>query len=383
MSPASTIKNFMTERTKQVLKAAKAPTKRPKEEKAQRCLSSGSTLLNLACTNTPTGAFVEGKYIFFVGDSASGKTFLSMSCFAEAARDSHFKNFRFIYDNVEDGCLIDLPALFGEKVAQKIEPPTKDEAGVPVYSSTVEEFYYHLHDALEQSKKEKRPFIYVLDSMDGLSSVAEEEKFLQHKEAFEKGKTAAGSYGDGKAKKNSEGLRKAQKGLRDTGSILIIISQTRDNLGMGFETKTRSGGRALRFYATLEIWMAIGGKIKKNIRGKDRVIGMQAKVQLKKNRITGEAHEVEMDIYPSYGIDDIGSCIDYLVKEAWWEKRKNSIEAKEFEVTLTREKLIALVEEKNESITKLQTITAECWNAIRNAGKLNRKKRYAEDVDFN
>ena len=168
----------MTERTKQVLKAAKAPTKRPKEEKAQRCLSSGSTLLNLACTNTPTGAFVEGKYIFFVGDSASGKTFLSMSCFAEAARDSHFKNFRFIYDNVEDGCLIDLPALFGEKVAQKIEPPTKDEAGVPVYSSTVEEFYYHLHDALEQSKKEKRPFIYVLDSMDGLSSVAEEEKIF-------------------------------------------------------------------------------------------------------------------------------------------------------------------------------------------------------------
>jgi RecA/RadA recombinase len=373
----------MTERTKQVLKAAKAPTKRPKEEKAQRCLSSGSTLLNLACTNTPTGAFVEGKYIFFVGDSASGKTFLSMSCFAEAARHSHFKNFRFIYDNVEDGCLIDLPALFGEKVAQKIEPPTKDEAGVPVYSSTVEEFYYHLHDALEQSKKEKRPFIYVLDSMDGLSSVAEEEKFLQHKEAFEKGKTAAGSYGDGKAKKNSEGLRKALKGLRETGSILIIISQTRDNLGMGFETKTRSGGRALRFYATLEIWMSLCGKIKKNIRGKDRTIGVQAKIQIKKNRLTGEAHEVVMDIYPSYGIDDIGGCIDYLVQESWWEKKKNSIVATEFGVTLTREKLIATIEESSESIAKLQTITAECWNAIRNAGKLNRKKRYAEDVDFN
>ena len=29
-----------------------------------------------------------------------------------------------------------------------------------------------------------------------------------------------------------------------------------------------------------------------------------------------------MDIYPSYGIDDIGSCIDYLVKEAWWEKKE-------------------------------------------------------------
>lgn len=270
------------EKSEQIIEAAQK-TKKPEPEKIARCLSSGSTLLNLACTNTAGGAFPEGKYIFFVGDSASGKTFLSMTCFAEAARHSHFKNFRFIYDNVEDGCLIDLPALFGEKVAEKIEPPGKDvEFEVPLFSSTIEEFYYHLDDALEQAKREQRPFIYVLDSMDGLSSAAEEEKFLQHKEAFKKGKTAAGSYGDGKAKKNSEGLRKALKGLRETGSILIILSQTRDNLGMGFETKTRSGGRALRFYATLEIWMSLCGKIKKNIRGKNRTIGVQAKIQIKK-----------------------------------------------------------------------------------------------------
>ena len=371
------------EKSEQIIEAAQK-TKKPEPEKIARCLSSGSTLLNLACTNTAGGAFPEGKYIFFVGDSASGKTFLTMSCFAEAARHSHFKNFRFIYDNVEDGCLIDLPALFGEKVAEKIEPPGKDvEFEAPLFSSTIEEFYYHLDDALEQAKREQRPFIYVLDSMDGLSSAAEEEKFLQHKEAFKKGKTAAGSYGDGKAKKNSEGLRKALKGLRETGSILIILSQTRDNLGMGFETKTRSGGRALRFYATLEIWMSLCGKIKKNIRGKNRTIGVQAKIQIKKNRLTGEAHEVAMDIYPSYGIDDIGGCIDYLVQESWWEKKKNSIVATEFGVTLTREKLIATVEESSESIAKLRTIAAECWNSIRQAGILNRKKRYAEDVDFN
>ena len=129
--------------------------------------------------------------------------------------------------------------------------------------------------------------------------------------------------------------------------------------------------------------MSLCGKIKKNIRGKDRTIGVQAKIQIKKNRLTGEAHEAAMDIYPSYGIDDIGGCIDYLVQESWWEKKKNSIVATEFGVTLTREKLIATIEESSESIAKLRTITAECWNSIRQAGALNRKKRYAEDVDFN
>lgn len=370
------------EKSEQIIEAAQK-TKKPEPEKIARCLSSGSTLLNLACTNTAGGAFPEGKYIFFVGDSASGKTFLSMTCFAEAVRNPAFKNYRLIYDNVEDGCMLDLGALFGKTVAKRIESPAQDEDGLSRNSSTVEEFYYNLDDALLQSKKDGKPIVYILDSMDGLSSAAEEEKFLQHKEAFEKGKTAAGSYGDGKAKKNSEGLRKALKGLRETGSILIIISQTRDNLGMGFATKTRSGGRALRFYATLEIWMSLCGKIKKNIRGKDRTIGVQAKIQIKKNRLTGEAHEVAMDIYPSYGIDDIGGCIDYLVQERWWEKKKNSIVATEFGVTLTREKLIATIEESSESIAKLRTITAECWNSIRQAGALDRKKRYAEDVDFN
>lgn len=347
------------------VKQSKKKITKKKKIKTKNILSSGSTLLNLACTNNPFGAFTKGKYYYLVGDSASGKTFLSMTCFAEALQNPEFKDYRLIYDNVEDGMNIDLENLFNKEVAEKVEPPGDEP------SFSIEEFYYHLDDAIKKGK----PFIYVLDSMDGLSSEAEVSKFEEHKNAHRKGKIAPGSYGDGKAKKNSEGLRKMQRGLRETESILIIISQTRDNLGFGFKKKTRSGGHALKFYATIEIWSNIVGSIKKIIKDKKRQIGVNINLKTEKNRITGELYEVKMDIYPSYGIDDIGSMVDYLVSEGWWKKKGQKISAKEFKIVYTKEKIIKHIE-KHEQQYELQKITGRCWNEIREACNMERKGRY-------
>ena len=370
-----------TEADEVVKVALKKMDKEHKEDqpklRRKNLLSSGSTLLNLACSNNPYGSFLKGKYYFLVGDSTSGKTFLSMTCFAEALLNPHFKNYRLIYDNVEDGCLLDLESLFNKQVAKQVEAPGKDEDGNPAYSFTVEEFYYHLDDAIQQARENGQPFIYVLDSMDSLSSQAENGKFEEHKEAHRKGKETAGSYGDGKAKKNSEGLRKVLKGLRDTDSILLIISQTRDSLGFGFETKTRSGGHSLRFYATVEIWTSVVGSIKKTVKGKERNIGVKVKAKIKKNRITGEKHEVLMDIYPEYGIDDIGSCIDYLIAEGKWTKGK-IIDAVGLDFKGTRTAIIQHIENNN-LIRELQSIVGECWKEIKEACSLNRRKKYGED----
>ncbi|MHA1345028.1 MAG: hypothetical protein ACTSO3_01375 [Candidatus Heimdallarchaeaceae archaeon] len=358
---------------KQIKKtAAKKPKKKKKlKPKTENILSSGSTLLNLACTNNPFGAFAKGKYYFIVGDSESGKTFLSMTCLAEALRHPLFKNYRLIYDNVEDGMNIDLEALFNKEVARKVEAPMTDEKGNPIYSMLIEEFYYNLDDAIKADK----PFIYILDSMDGLDSEADNEKFEEQKEAHRKGKTTEGSYGTSKAKKNSENIRKMVNRLKKTGSILIIISQTRDNIGFGREKKTRSGGKSLKFYATVEIWSSVYGQITKTVKGKPRSIGVHIDLKLKKNRITGEKYKVKLDIYPTYGIDDIGSCIDYLVDEKWWSKTGQKINAEEFKATFTREKLIHYIEEEN-LYRKLQIITGRCWKEIRLACNLNRKGRY-------
>ena len=333
-------------------------------------LSTGSTLLNLACTGKPYHGFAKGKYYFIVGDSSSGKTFLTLTCLAEAGINPNFDDYRFIYDNGEDGALMDIEKFFGKAVAKRMMPPNWLKDG-PIYSTTIEEFYYHIDDAI---KKEK-PFIYILDSMDSLSSSDEAAKFDEHKTAHRKGKKAAGSYGDGKAKKNSAGLRRLLGPLRKSGSILIILSQTRDNLGFGFEKKIRSGGRALRFYACLEIWSSIKKKITKTVKGKKRQLGIICLLQTKKNRITGKDRIVTVPIYHSFGFDNTGSCVDYLIEENHWKQKGNTVIAKEFKFKGTRSKLIKYIE--TEDMEKdLVSIVADVWDEIEEACSIKRKRRY-------
>ncbi len=331
-------------------------------------LSTGSTLLNLGISNSPFGGLLKGKYYLFVGDSAAGKTILAMTCFAEASINRHFKDYRLIYDNVEDGMLMDVEGLFGTAAAKRIEPPATKK-GQPIYSFTIEEFYYHMDDLI----KAQKPFIYVLDSMDSLSSEFEGKKFEEHKKAYEDNKTVPGSYGDGKAKKNSENMRQILRGVRDTNSILIILSQTRDNIG-GYG-KTRSGGRAMKFYATTEIWVSVIEKHIKTIKGKERDIGIKTRVRIKKNRQTGKTRDVEIDIYPSYGIDDMGGCIEYLISEKYWPKNKQTIDAIGLRVKLTIPKLLEHIEDKNLE-NEVKAIVGKCWTEIDDLCKLKRKKKY-------
>lgn len=337
-------------------------------------LSTGSTLLNLASTGHWEGGFAKGMYFSLVGDSASGKTFLSLTCLAEAARNPSFKDYRFIFDDVEGGALMDVEKFFGPKVAERLEPPARYEDGEPCFSETVEEFYFNLDDALDTDV----PCIYIIDSMDALSSKSEGAKFGELKDATRAGKKVAGDYGDGKAKVNARYIRSMLAKLRDTGSILIMISQTRDNVGGGiFEPrKIRSGGHALRFYATVEAWSSIAGQIKKSYQSKDRQIGVNCRVKISKNRFTGRLRTVTVPILHSFGIDDVGSCIDYLVSEKRWDRKGQTIDASDWELRITRAKLIEHVEEKGLE-AELSQLVAETWNDIEEAVSENRKSRYS------
>ncbi len=335
-------------------------------------LSTGSTLLNLACSGEANIGFLGGHYALIVGDSASGKTFLSLTCLAEASINPAFKDYHFIYDNAEDGALMDMERFFGKAVAERTKPPTIDEDKNPIYSSTIEEFFFFVDDALEKNE----PFIYILDSMDSLSSEDESSKFEELKKASRNGKTTAGSYGTSKAKANSSGLRRVISKLNKTGSILIIISQTRDNIGFGWEKKTRSGGHALRFYASLEIWSSIKGKIKKKVKGKDRQLGIISQIQVKKNRLTGRERTVEVPIYHSAGIDDIGSCVEYLVEEGYWSVGKTGfINAPEVGENARLEDIVAAIEANNLE-ANIRNLVAKVWTDIERASEVQRKRRY-------
>lgn len=333
-------------------------------------LSTGSTLLDMACSGDMRGGFLKGKYYLIVGDSSSGKTFVSLTCFAEAVKNPAFDNYRLIYDNGEDGALMDIAKFFGRGVAERLEPPATVN-GAPAYSETIEEFYYNLDDA----RKDGRPFIYVLDSMDSLSSTSEADKFQKQKIAYRKRRKEAGSYGDGKAKANSANLRQFISYLTKSGSILIIICQTRDSLGFGFDTKTRSGGRSLRFYACLEIWLSIAKTIKRRVRGKERPVGVLSKMRVRKNRLTGRDRTVEVPIYYDIGLDDIGSCVDFLVDEGHWSEKKGMISNDFTEEAVGRDELIAHIE--TEGLEKqLKLIVSELWHTIEDELSLKRKPRY-------
>jgi RecA/RadA recombinase len=364
----------MSKRRSKEIQEASEVEEAPAPEKFSRSkyLSSGSTMLNLALTDNPFGAFRKGCYYYLVGDSSSGKTFLSLGCLAEAAMSPVFKDHRFIFDDVENGALMDMEKFFGKKMAERLEAP-RVVAKENVFSSTIEDFYFHIDDAIQDG----RPFIYVLDSMDCLTSEKESEEFSANKTLVRKGKAQEGSYGDGKAKKNSTGMRTLVNRLKKTDSILIVISQTRDNIGFGaqFNPKVRSGGHALKFYATCEIWSSIKGAINKTYRGSSRNVGKNIQIQTKKNRQTGREGKVETPIYPSYGIDDMEGCINFLVAEDHWEQSGQKIKAPELKFEGTLKKLLEMIDKEGLE-NQVRKITGKIWCDIRDACAHQRKKRY-------
>ena len=351
----------------------KLKKKKTKKLTSADFLSTGSTLLNLACTGKPYRGFTKGKYYRMVGDSSSGKTFLTLTCLAEASINKNFKDYRFIFDNGEDGALMNIRKFFGKEVSKRMEAPGYTKKGEAVYSETIEDFYYNVDDAIKADK----PFIYILDSMDSLTSKDEQKKFDVTKKAHRKGNKVAGSYGDGKAKKNSCNLRKLLTPLKKSKSILIILSQTRDNIGFGsqFNPKVNSGGNALKFYACMEIWSSVRSIEKKMVKGKKREIGKILLLQTKKNRVRGWDRKVYMRIYHSFGFDNTGSCIDYLIEEGHWKSKDGTIKAPEFDFVGKESKLIKYIEDK-EMEKDLIGIVSDVWDEIEEACSIKRKKRY-------
>jgi len=342
----------------------------PKVEKAD-LLSTGSTVLNMACTGDPTGGYVKGHYFFYVGDSDSGKSWLMLSALAEASINPEFDEYRLIYDNVENKALMDVKHFFGRKLADRLKPPASDDNGNPVCSRTTEEFYYHLHDLLEQG-----PCIYVLDSQDGLSSVMEEEGFEKRKAAHEKSKAAPGIMSDGKAKVHSANLRRILGPLRDTRSILLIVNQTRDTMSL-FEGKSYSGGHALKFYSTLQLWSAVDGQIERQYRGKKRQIGVRCKIKVRKNHVTGRGRTVVIPILHASGVDDVGSCVDWLVAEGVWKSEKGRITVSGLgpQFSGNREQVVEEIEGR-EMEDDLRELLAREWKDIDCNSGVKRKPRY-------
>lgn len=360
------------------LKAELLRKQTPRPVPTEDLLSSGSTVLNLACSGRHAGAFAKGTYCFFVGDSSSGKTIFTMTTLAEAAKNKQFKDHRLILDDVEHGMKFDVESFFGSLLTKRLEPPFGTKAK-PRHSRLLEESYDRLEDLLTAGE----PVVYIQDSNDALLAGDDVKTRAKQRKAKESGEDAKGSYGTAKAKLNSSRLPHIVSRLARTGSILIIVSQTRANIGFGaqFNPKTRSGGNALTFYATLELWTSVTEHLKKRVRGKDREIGIRTRIKVKKNRIQGGVQVVDVPIYRSLGLDDVGGCVDYLVSEKHWkttskEDGAGKIIASDFDgVEMDRESLCQYIE-ANELERELKATVAQVWRSIDGECAVQRKRRY-------
>lgn len=337
-----------------------------------KCFNTGSVLLNLACSDNVYGGYGIGKMVNLIGDSSSGKTLLALSAFAEMVQNSWFNDYACVYDDVEASLEFDLVKMFGKKTSERIISPQnalKCNEEVIKREGTIQEFQTDIFSKLSEDS----PFLWVLDSLDALTAKEEIDRVEKEIKLREKGKESdKGSYRMEKPKVISEILRQIIRRLNRSKSGLIIISQTRDNINpLSFETKTRSGGRALRFYCTHEIWLTI----KEKILSKNRVVGVKVKAKVTKNKLTGKLRNVEFPIYYDYGVDNVGSCIDFLVEEKYWNQKGNTIIAESLELEGTRQKLIKQIEE-NCMENKLFLETEKAWLEIEESLKLNRKPKY-------
>ena len=341
------------------------------EPDASKRISTGCTLLNLAASGDPDYFTHAGQYIYFVGDSSSGKTMLVLQMFAEAAANPNFDDYALVFDNAENGALMDMDRLFGPRAAARIRTP---EHGI---SSIVEEFYRSVRHEIR-----KGPCIYILDSMDCMGTRAGNKKQAEIDTEVSGGKDASGSFGMDKAKANSDNLRDVVGELQKTGSILVIISQTRDNPeAMKFAPKKKhSGGHALDFYAHLSVWTSITETIKRTVNKIARPIGIVCKCKLKKNRVNGLLRDVSIPIYPSSGIDELGSMVAYLLTEGHWKVTGGTItttlmDPTKTTITGTLDEVVGEIEDYSLE-PQLISEVHKVWQAVEARCAVERKPRY-------
>jgi len=366
-SPAKTKKPLKTQ-----LIEATSKKKRIKKKNNVLWMPGGSITFNIACTGHWNRFCREGRMVNIIGDSSSGKSILVLSALAATSLLSKFDKYRFIYDDAEFADSFDHAKLFGKKLAKRLEAPTPDGT----MSTTIENFYDNVMDACDN----ERPFIYVLDSFDAIDADAEIEKELQNREHRKAGNLSKikGSFQATKQKKASQMFRHIVSRLKQTRSILIIISQTRDNLTAGsFVKHYRSGGRALKFYASIETWLTYISPIQKTINKIKYDIGVNTRAKITKNKFTGKKGQADFPIYPSYGIDDVSSCIDYLLTIGHWKTKKATIICPELKFKGTKKSIIDFIEKKKElREKKLYKTTAKAVKRIQGQLDLKRKPKF-------
>ena len=261
------------------------------------------------------GGVPKGRIIEIYGPESSGKTTLTLHIAAEAQKAGGIVAF------VDAEHALD--ASYAQKLGVDIEnlivsQPDTGEQGLEITEKLVSS------GAVD---------VVIVDSVAALVPRAEIEG--------EMGDSHVGLH----ARLMSQALRKLTGVVNKTNCVVIFINQLREKVGVMFgNPETTTGGRALKFYASVRLDVRRIDSIKE---GTD-ITGNRTRVKVMKNKVAPPFKQAEFDIMYNEGISRTGNIIDIGVKENIVQKSGSWFSYGEIRLGQGREKAKAyLVENPN------------------------------------
>jgi recombination protein RecA len=116
----------------------------------------------------------------------------------------------------------------------------------------------------------------------------------------------------------SQALRKLSGAIKQSNTSMIFTNQLREKIGVMFGSpETTSGGRALKFYATIRLDV----RRIESIKTAGDVVGSRTRVRVTKNKVAPPFKEAEFDIMYGMGISYVGDLLDLADQLGLVEKR--------------------------------------------------------------